>query len=355
LATVSAKASILGSTEGEAVSRGDGDFLLRVDGLRTVFKTVAGPAVAVDGVSYDLQPGETLAVVGESGSGKSVTALSIMGLVPDPPGRIEAGEVWFEGRDLLALSERELEKVRGDEIAMIFQEPMSSLNPVLNIGRQVVETIVEHEGLGAAAARARALEMLRLVQIPEPERRLSQYPHQLSGGMLQRVMIAMALSCSPKVLIADEPTTALDVTIQAQILALINDLRERFGTAVLLITHDLGVVAETADRVVVMYAGRVVEEATVDDLFASPRHPYTRGLLGAIPHLGLLQGAARPETLQEIPGIVPPLTHLPPGCRFAPRCRFATTQCTEAYPPFEEKAPRHKAACWHSDQLDRVA
>ena len=328
----------------------DGE-LLRVQGLRTVFKTIAGPAVAVDGVSYALRPGETLAVVGESGSGKSVTALSIMGLVPDPPGRIEGGEVWFDGRNLLALRERELEKVRGAEIAMIFQEPMSSLNPVLTIGRQLTETIVEHEGLGASAARARALEMLRLVQIPEPERRLGQYPHQMSGGMLQRVMIAMALSCSPKVLIADEPTTALDVTIQAQILALIADLRERFGTAVLLITHDLGVVAETADRVVVMYAGRVVEEAPVVELFERPRHPYTRGLLDAIPHLGLLQGENRPERLREIPGIVPPLTHLPPGCRFAPRCPFATEKCVESYPPFEEKATGHKAACWHSDKL----
>ncbi len=332
----------------------DGE-LLRVEGLRTVFKTIAGPAFAVDGVSYALRPGETLAVVGESGSGKSVTALSIMGLVPDPPGRIEGGEVWFGGRDLVALPERELEKVRGAEIAMIFQEPMSSLNPVLTIGRQLTETIVEHEGVGAAAARERALEMLRLVQIPEPERRLGQYPHQLSGGMLQRVMIAMALSCSPKVLIADEPTTALDVTIQAQILALMADLQERFGTAVLLITHDLGVVAETADRVVVMYAGRVVEEASVIDLFERPRHPYTRGLLDAIPHLGLLQGENRPEQLKEIPGIVPPLTHLPPGCRFAPRCPLASAKCIEAYPPLEDKAPGHKAACWHSDRLAPAA
>jgi peptide/nickel transport system ATP-binding protein len=328
--------------------------LLRVEGLSTVFKTIAGPAVAVDGVSYALRPGETLAVVGESGSGKSVTALSIMGLVPDPPGRIESGEVWLDGRNLLALKERELEKVRGAEIAMIFQEPMSSLNPVLTIGRQLTETIIEHEGLGGTAARERALEMLRLVQIPEPERRLGQYPHQMSGGMLQRVMIAMALSCSPKVLIADEPTTALDVTIQAQILALMTDLQERFGTAVLLITHDLGVVAETADRVVVMYAGRVVEEAPVVELFEHPRHPYTRGLLDAIPHLGLLQGEDRPEQLREIPGIVPPLTHLPPGCRFAPRCPLATEQCVEAYPPLEQKAEGHKAACWHSDRLART-
>ncbi len=325
--------------------------LLRVEGLRTVFRTAAGTAAAVDGVSYALGAGETLAVVGESGSGKSVTALSVMGLVPDPPGRVVAGEVWYLDRNLLELKEKELEKVRGAEISMIFQEPMSSLNPVLTIERQLTETIIEHEHLGRGEARNRAIEMLKLVRIPEPERRMSQYPHQLSGGMLQRVMIAMALACSPKILIADEPTTALDVTIQAQILTLMADLQERFGTAILLITHDLGVVAETADRVAVMYAGRIVERGTVYDVFEHPRHPYTRGLLDAIPHLGALQGETRRDRLNEIPGIVPSLTRLPPGCRFAPRCPLASPKCEQHYPPFEEMASGHWAACWHSDQL----
>ena len=332
-------------------------YLLRVENLKTVFRTGGGLAVAVDEVSYTLRPGETLAVVGESGSGKSVTALSVMGLVPNPPGRVVGGEVWYQDRNgkninLLGLDEERLQKLRGADIAMIFQEPMTSLNPVLSIGRQLTETIVAHQDVNTEQARTRALEMLRLVHIPEPERRLGQYPHQLSGGMLQRVMIAMALSCNPKILIADEPTTALDVTIQAQILALMKDLQERFGTAVVLITHDLGVVAETADRVVVMYAGRKVEEASVYDLFDHPKHPYTRGLLQAIPHLGLLQaGPARREKLSEIPGIVPPLTHLPPGCRFAPRCPLASERCRAEYPPLEEKIPGQWAACWHSDRV----
>ena len=322
--------------------------ILRVEGLQTVFRTGAGIAAAVDGVSYALRAGEPLALVGESGSGKSVSALSVMGLVPTPPGRIAAGEVWYLDRNLLALTEKQLEKVRGAEISMIFQEPMSSLNPVLTIERQLTETIVEHQHVSAREARARAIDMLSLVRIPEPERRMSQYPHQLSGGMLQRVMIAIALSCSPKVLIADEPTTALDVTIQAQILALMSDLQTRFGTAILLITHDLAVVAETADRVAVMYAGRIVEEASVYDLFECPSHPYTRGLLEAIPHLSDLQGAEHRERLNEIPGIVPPMTHLPPGCRFAPRCTLASGQCAKQYPPLEERAPGHWVACWHA-------
>ena len=331
------------------------DYLLRVENLKTVFRTGAGSATAVDEVSYSLRAGETLAVVGESGSGKSVTALSIMGLVPDPPGRVVGGEVWYDGRDLLTLKDSEMQKLRGADIAMIFQEPMTSLNPVLTIQRQLTETIIEHQHIGSGAARARALEMLRMVQIPEPEKRLSQYPHQLSGGMLQRVMIAMALSCNPRILIADEPTTALDVTIQAQILKLMQDLREKFGTAVILITHDLGVVAETADRVVVMYAGRKVEEASVYDLFDHPRHPYTRGLLAAIPHLSSLQGTAKRDRLTEIPGIVPALTHLPSGCRFAPRCPLASEQCHQHYPPLEQKAPGQWAACWHSDRLEALA
>ncbi|MEZ5589212.1 MAG: ABC transporter ATP-binding protein [Gammaproteobacteria bacterium] len=327
------------------------NYLLQVENLQTVFRTADGLAAAVDGVSYALRPGETLAVVGESGSGKSVTALSIMGLIPNPPGRVVAGEVWYKGTNLLQLSDSQMQKLRGVDIAMIFQEPMTSLNPVLNIERQLTETIMVHQGMTLEQARARSLDMLRLVQIPEPEKRLLQYPHQLSGGMLQRVMIAMALSCNPKILIADEPTTALDVTIQAQILALIKDLQERFGTAVVLITHDLGVVAETADRVVVMYAGRKVEEASVFDLFDRPCHPYTRGLLQAIPHLSTLQGTAKRDRLSEIPGIVPALTRLPAGCRFAPRCTLASTKCQHEYPPFEEKAPGQWAACWHSERL----
>ena len=327
------------------------DELLRVTELKTVFRTAAGTAAAVDGVSYSLHERETLAVVGESGSGKSVSALSVMGLIPNPPGKVLAGEVRYRGEDLLSLPEKALEKVRGAEISMIFQEPMSSLNPVLTIERQLTETVVHHARVNTADARKRAIEMLELVHIPEPERRMGQYPHQLSGGMLQRVMIAMALACGPKVLIADEPTTALDVTIQAQILALLTDLQKRLGTAILLITHDLGVVAEVADRVAVMYAGRIVEQASVFDLFERPRHPYTRGLLNAIPHLDDLQGEEHRERLNEIPGIVPSLTRLPPGCRFAPRCSHADLRCRQEYPPFGQTGENHWAACWHADAL----
>ena len=325
--------------------------LLRVSGLTTVFSTTAGTVPAVDGVTYTLHEGETLAIVGESGSGKSVSALSVMGLVPNPPGRVTAGEVRYGDRDLLSLNEKRLESVRGAEISMIFQEPMSSLNPVLTIERQLTETIMHHEEARAADARDQAIEMLQTVQIPEPERRLAQYPHQLSGGMLQRVMIAMALACGPRVLIADEPTTALDVTIQAQILALMSDLQERLGTAILLITHDFGVVAEMADRVAVMYAGRIVELGSVFALFESPRHPYTRGLLNAIPHLDDLQGERHRERLNEIPGIVPPLTRLPPGCRFAPRCAYADDRCRREYPPIRQLDEKHWAACWHADEM----
>jgi len=324
--------------------------ILEVNGLRTEFRTGAGRAAAVDDVSYAVRPGETLAVVGESGSGKSVTALSIMGLVPNPPGRVVAGSVRYAGRELLSLSERELQQIRGNEISMIFQEPMSSLTPVLSIGRQLVEPIMQHMKLGERAARDRAVEMLRLVNIPEPDRRLRQYPHQLSGGMLQRVMIAMALSCNPQVLIADEPTTALDVTIQAQILELMRRLQQDFNTGIVLITHDMGVVAETADRVIVMYCGRAVEEGPVERMFQAPKHPYTRGLLAALPQLRP-EGAVGDHRLNEIPGIVPPLTRLPRGCRFAPRCDFATRQCREAYPRLEQKSDGQWAACWHSDAL----
>ncbi|MDZ7842427.1 MAG: ABC transporter ATP-binding protein [Gammaproteobacteria bacterium] len=323
---------------------------LRVAGLRAEFRTEAGTAVAVDGMSYDVQTGETLAIVGESGSGKSVTSLAVMGLIADPPGRVTAGEVWFEGRDLLKLSEREMQDVRGNKISMIFQEPMTSLNPVLSIERQMVEGIREHLGLGGSGARERALEMLRRVHIPAPEARLAEYPHQLSGGMLQRIMIAIALSCNPSVLIADEPTTALDVTIQAQILDIMRKLQDEFGTTIVLITHDMGVVAEMADRVIIMYAGRKVEEGSVERIFRDPRHPYTRGLLGALPKLGEA-GAVGSRELDEIPGIVPALTDLPPGCRFAARCRYATDRCAAEYPPFEEKRPAQWAACWESELL----
>jgi len=334
-----------------AAAGGGVEPILRVDGLRTEFHTRDGVAAAVDGVSYELYPGETLAIVGESGSGKSVTALSIMGLIPDPPGRVVAGEVWYDGRDLLKLGDRELERIRGNEISMIFQEPMTSLTPVLTIGRQLTEPIIQHLGMDDRQARDRAVEMLRRVNIPEPEKRLNQYPHQLSGGMLQRVMIAMALSCNPRILMADEPTTALDVTIQAQILELMQSLREDFDTGVVLITHDMGVVAETADRVVVMYCGRPVEQGPVEAIFETPQHPYTLGLLGALPHLNP-GGDVGDQPLNEIPGIVPPLTKLPAGCRFAPRCTYATAKCHAEYPPLERKTDTQLAACWHSDRLE---
>jgi peptide/nickel transport system ATP-binding protein len=327
--------------------------LLAVEGLCTIFDTRRGIFKAVDGVSFRVDPGETLAIVGESGCGKTVTALSLMRLVPEPPGRIAGGKVELGGVDLLALSEEAMERLRGKDISMIFQEPMTSLNPVMTIGRQIAEVLHLHEGLGRSAARGKAVEMLRMVRIPEPEQRANEYPHQLSGGMRQRAMIAMALACNPKVLIADEPTTALDVTIQAQILELVVDLQRKLGTAVILITHDLGVVAETAQRVIVMYAGRKVEEATVEELFARPLHPYTRGLLASIPRLALMRGERnRPQgRLMEIPGMVPPLIDLPPGCAFAPRCAFAQPRCREQQPPYEEKRPAHWAACWRSDAL----
>src|SRR5271155_5484750 len=290
--------------------------ILEVADLRTWFFTRDGVVRAVDGVSFHVIPGETLAIVGESGCGKSVTALSILRLIPSPPGRIVSGAIRFAGRDLLGLSEAEMRQVRGNEISMIFQEPMTSLNPVLTIGRQIAETLTLHQGLGHRAALAKAADMLRLVHIPEADRRIGEYPHQLSGGQRQRVMIAMALACDPKLLLADEPTTALDVTIQAQILALLRDLQERFSMGLLLITHDLAVVAENAQRVIVMYAGRIVENAPVRELFARPAHPYTRGLLDSIPTAG---GPVR-RRLRAIEGIVPDLRKPPPGCRFAERC-----------------------------------
>ncbi|MBI3453451.1 MAG: ABC transporter ATP-binding protein [Rhodospirillales bacterium] len=326
--------------------------ILEIEGLKTHFFTRDGIVRAVDGVSYSVKPGETLAVVGESGCGKSVTALSILRLIPSPPGRVVAGSIRFAGRDLLALSETEMRHIRGNEISMIFQEPMTSLNPVLTIGRQIAETLTLHQGLDRRQALQRATEMLALVKIPEPARRIGQYPHQLSGGMRQRVMIAMALACNPKLLIADEPTTALDVTIQAQILDLMIDLKQKIGAAIVLITHDLGVVAETAQRVVVMYAGRKVEEAPVDALFRRPRHPYTRGLLDSVPRLtDALDPAKSRKRLAEIPGVVPSLREEPVGCIFAPRCAYATERCRREYPPFEEKAAGHSAACWESARV----
>ena len=319
--------------------------LLRVRDLKTYFVTDrgAGTARAVDGVSFDLQPGETLGIVGESGCGKTVTSLSILRLIPEPPGHIRPGSyIEFEGRNLLTLAPKELRAIRGNRIAMIFQEPMTSLNPVLTIGDQVAEAAIVHQRLSRRVARARAIEMLQQVGIPDPGSRVDDYPHQLSGGMRQRVMIAMALICHPQILIADEPTTALDVTIQAQILELLARLQQQLGMAVLLITHDLGVVAGTADRVVVMYAGQVVETATTSELFARPEHPYTEGLMASIPRLD------RPrERLHAIPGSVPAATAWPAGCRFHPRCPYAWEKCrTEEPPLLDTEGAGHSARCW---------
>jgi peptide/nickel transport system ATP-binding protein len=321
--------------------------LLEVDGLKTHFFTRDGVVRAVDGVSFRVHAGETLAVVGESGCGKSVTSLSILRLIASPPGRIVAGRLVFQQEDLLEKSDRQMRDLRGNEIAMIFQEPMTSLNPVLTVGRQIGEALTLHRGLSREAARRRTIELLGQVGIPEPARRIDQYPHHLSGGMRQRVMIAMALACQPRLLIADEPTTALDVTIQAQILDLMRRLKHETGAAILLITHDLGVVAEMAQRVVVMYAGRKVEEAPVDELFARPLHPYTRGLMKSIPRLDD-RGARR---LAEIPGMVPSLREPIEGCHFAPRCAHATDRCRREYPPLEDKAGGHAVACWEADRL----
>src|SRR6202048_3143999 len=317
--------------------------LLEVRNLQTHFRTPEGINRAVDGVSFHVDEGETLAIVGESGCGKSVTAMSLMRLIPEPPGKI-AGSVRFQGKDLLQLSEREMRAIRGNDISMIFQEPMTSLNPVLTVGRQIGETLQIHQGLDKQAAEERAIEMLTLVGIPEPKRRVREHPHQLSGGMRQRVMIAIALACNPKLLIADEPTTALDVTIQAQILDLLRELKQRVGAAIILITHDLSVVAEIAERVMVMYAGRKVEEAKVGELFRNPRHPYTRGLLGALPKLGssLHEKTTR---LAEIPGIVPSLKQRIAGCVFAGRFALASDVCRHIAPALELKAPGHIAAC----------
>jgi len=324
-----------------------GERLLEIKGLKTHFFTEEGVVRAVDGINLHIDKGETLGVVGESGCGKTVTALSVMKLIPMPPGKIVEGQMLYEGRDLVALPPAQMRKVRGKEISMVFQEPMTSLNPVFTIGEQIAEAIRLHEGLGRRAAMDKTVEMLKIVHIPNPERRVKEYPHQLSGGMRQRVMIAMALSCNPKLLIADEPTTALDVTIQAQILDLMRDLKTRVGAAIMLITHDLGVVAEVAQRVVVMYAGRKVEEASVEKLFRTPRHPYTQGLLGAVPKLGSsLTGTA--TRLSEIPGLVPSLKQRLEGCVFASRCPYATDICRKIAPALEAKAPGHLAACHYA-------
>ena len=325
--------------------------VLEVEDLQTYFYTRGGLVKAVDGVSFSLARGATLAIVGESGCGKSVTALSLMRLVADPPGRIIGGRVRLEGVDLLRLDEAAMRDIRGNQISMVFQEPMTSLNPVMTIGRQISEALILHQRMSNKAALNRAIEMLQLVGIPEPKQRAKEYPHQLSGGMRQRAMIAMALACNPRVLIADEPTSALDVTIQAQILELIAKLQRELGTAVILITHDLGVVAETAERVIVMYAGRKVEEAAVGELFARPLHPYTRGLMNSIPRLALMRREAGQQRLQEIPGIVPALSNLPQACTFAPRCAFADDTCRGQFPPYQEKRPDHWAACWHSERI----
>jgi oligopeptide/dipeptide ABC transporter ATP-binding protein len=324
--------------------------LLDVRNLHTTFFTTAGRVRAVDGVSWDIQEGETVALVGESGCGKSVSALSVMRLVEEPAGRIEGGEVLFKGRNLLSLSEEQMRSVRGREIAMIFQEPMTSLNPVLTIGRQLTEGLEIHLKMSESDARARAIELLSMVGIPDPARRLGQYPHHFSGGMRQRMMIAMALACNPALILADEPTTALDVTIQAQILELMRDLARRLGVAMLIITHNLGVVARYADRVNVMYAGRIIERASAAELYASPRHPYTLGLLRSVPRLD----EPRRARLAPIEGQPPDVTRLPPGCAFAPRCSFRVARCTQEVPPLETVEPAHLSACWEAKRLQKV-
>ena len=323
--------------------------LLEVDQLQTHFATPDGVVRAVEGVSFHVDAGETVAIVGESGCGKSVTSMSILRLIAEPPGKIK-GRITFEGRDLLTLSEPEMRDIRGNAISMIFQEPMTSLNPVLTVGRQIGETVQLHQGMNASDAEKKAVDMLTLVGIPAPARRVKEYPHQLSGGMRQRVMIAMALACNPRLLIADEPTTALDVTIQAQILDLMRDLKTRLGSAIMLITHDLGVVAEMAERVIVMYAGRKVEEATVFEIFAHPLHPYTRGLIGAVPKLGSsLEDGGRGK-LAEIAGLVPSLRQRIVGCPFAGRCELATDLCRHVAPAIELKADDHLVACHYAER-----
>ena len=323
--------------------------VLEIRDLKTYFFTYEGVAKAVDGVTYQLAKGEPLGVVGESGCGKSVTALSILRLIPIPPGKIVGGEILFKGKNLIDLSEEEMRKIRGNRISMIFQEPMTSLNPVFTIGNQIQETIKLHQGLSKRDSLEKAIEMLRLVNIPSPERCVNQYPHELSGGMRQRAMIAMSLACNPEILIADEPTTALDVTIQAQILDLLNKLKEELGMAIILITHNLGVIAETVNRVLVMYAGKIVEEAKTKTLFENPQHPYTVGLLKSIPRLGdkVRHGKVR---LSEIPGVVPSLYEIPSGCKFSTRCPSVMDICKEIEPELKEIEKGHFSACWLTNQ-----
>jgi oligopeptide/dipeptide ABC transporter ATP-binding protein len=325
--------------------------LLQVEDLQTQFYTSAGTVKAVDGISYTVDEGETVAIVGESGCGKSVGALSLLRLIPDPPGKIVGGRILFQGTDLLSLPDKDIRNVRGRDIAMVFQEPMTSLNPVLTIGRQLTETLTHHLSMNDQQAHARAVELLDMVGISDPERRLLQYPHHFSGGMRQRVMIAMALSCEPKLIIADEPTTALDVTIQAQILELMKDLTRRLGVALIVITHNLGVVARYADRVNVMYAGRIIERGLAADIYRNPSHPYTLGLLASVPRLDQPRG----ERLVPIQGQPPDLTLLDDGCAFRPRCRFATAQCNDAIPTLETVGDGHLSACWERSNLNRTA
>ncbi len=316
--------------------------LLEVKNLETRFFTQDGVVHAVNGISYTLDKGETLAIVGESGSGKSVSVLSILRLIPHPPGKITGGEVWFEGKDLLKMSDSEIRHIRGNKIAMIFQDPMTSLNPVLTIGFQVMEALQLHMGMNKQQARERTIELLEMVGIPDAEKRLKDYPHQFSGGMRQRVMIAMGLACNPQILIADEPTTALDVTIQAQIVDLVKKLQKEIGMSVIWITHDLGVVAGLADRVIVMYAGSIVESAPVKELYGNPKHPYTLGLLRSIPRMD----RPRKKKLTPIKGLPPNLIDMPPGCPFAPRCEYRTERCLHEKPELREVGPGHRIACW---------
>lgn len=316
--------------------------LLEVRELATRFHTMDGIVHAVNGITYSLEEGEALGIVGESGCGKSVSVLSVMGLIPDPPGKIVNGEVLFKGRDLIRLNEREMQKIRGQDIAMIFQDPMTSLNPVLTVGRQISEALIVHLGMSQAKARQRSVNLLGMVGIPQPEDRYRDFPHQFSGGMRQRAMIAMALACRPSVLIADEPTTALDVTVQAQIIDLVKDLRDQFGMAVIWITHDLGVVAGLVEKLLVMYAGFIVEKGDVDDIYAHPRHPYTFSLLQSVPRVD----RSKDEKLATIPGLPPDLLGLPPGCPFTPRCRFSVDRCRQENPQLELVGTEHSIACW---------
>lgn len=321
--------------------------LLQVHNLKTYFYTEDGVMPSVDGVDFDLHEGETLAIVGESGCGKSVTSLSIMGLVQCPPGKIEAGEILYHGKDLLKISKKEMRSIRGNEISMIFQEPMTSLNPVFTVGRQIMESFIIHQKLNKKEARTKAIEMIRMVGIPDPEKVVDKYPHELSGGMRQRIMIAMALTCKPRILIADEPTTALDVTIQAQIMQLLKDLKEKTGTSIIIITHDLGVVAQIAQTAMVMYAGQVVEYAPARSIYKDPLHPYTRGLLKSIPKLN-----EDVETLYNIKGMVPSPKEYPKGCRFCPRCPYAAKLCQDKQPPLTVLPDGRKVRCWKYDEQE---